>query len=449
MRTTMHNGRAGKNGAFKASHNDRDFDIEKAEHIDPEKVSGNWTWHCYQKQEPGMTFEAAEQQFYDRHFGQALEAKNERYRKGRHVEKVQTMEEYRRSRLGCPEEVILQIGKEGDTVQAGLLWNIAVEQVNWEQKRFPNVKVLDMALHVDEEGAPHIHQRKVWVANSKDGPIVGQEKALKEMGIEPPEPGKKTGRHNNAKMTYTRECREHFQELCKKHGLNIEIEPKEASESGLNLLEYKRRQEEKKLEEAKAERERVVADIERQKTAASDEISQKKAVFDKYIAESTKEAQNDAVAKAKEKIDAFVASRGEVLSERETSVTERENAIAEKEAELSRRESRIVRKERALSNRKKELDERAGNLDEREDGINALKADVDARLDELGTREKDFDISLNDAYWEIAGEKESLIKATEKELNERLKRYGDGDFGKDVAGLDQMLATGLSKGASL
>lgn len=41
MRMTVHNGRAGKNGVYSPKHNDRQFDISSAEHIDPERMPGN------------------------------------------------------------------------------------------------------------------------------------------------------------------------------------------------------------------------------------------------------------------------------------------------------------------------------------------------------------------------------------------------------------------------
>lgn len=46
MRMTVHNGRAGKNGVYSPKHNDRQFDISSAEHIDPERMPGNvyWNW---------------------------------------------------------------------------------------------------------------------------------------------------------------------------------------------------------------------------------------------------------------------------------------------------------------------------------------------------------------------------------------------------------------------
>ena len=38
MRATTHNGRANKNEAYRASHNDRKFNLDKAEHIDQDKT---------------------------------------------------------------------------------------------------------------------------------------------------------------------------------------------------------------------------------------------------------------------------------------------------------------------------------------------------------------------------------------------------------------------------
>lgn len=454
MRTTMHNGRAGKNGAFKASHNDRDFDLEKADHIDQTKTSGNWTWHCYQKQEPGMTFEAAEKLFYERYFGQSLEAKNERYRKNRHAERVQTMDEYRTSRQGCPEETILQIGKMGDTVPAPLLKRIAIEQINWEQKTFPNVRILDAALHVDEEGAPHLHQRKVWVANSKDGKVVGQEKALKEMGIQRPNMGKKEGRYNNAKMSYTEQCREHFQYLCKKHGLEIEIEPKDASEAGLSLLEYQRQQEQEKLDAIKAEQKAVASDTERRRKAADAEIRQKKAEFDKYTKETMESAQNDAISTAKKNVDGYlkkrlseVAKAQTAVQNRENAVSDRENAVTDREKELQKREDRFIMQERRsksiLQKREESIKKREDALAEKEKRLADQEGRIGKRLTELHSTEKKLDVALNDAYWEMEGEKQKLKKATEKELEERNNRYEDGDFGKAVQKVDQMVK-GLS-----
>lgn len=253
MRGTSHNGRAGKNGTYSAKHNDRNFNLNSAEHIDVERTSNNSYWHRYQTEAPEMTFEQAESKFYEDNFTDALNAKNERYRASGHKERMKTMDEYRENRLSCPEETLLQVGKTGDSIDAELLKKICIQHIEWERKTFPNVKVLDVALHVDEEGAPHIHERKVWVAHSPEGLIVGQAKALDEMHIERPHPEKRKDRYNNPKTTYTAMCREHFIEVCKEHGIKIESEPDRTSKRGLELEEYKKQQEQEKLKGIEAQ----------------------------------------------------------------------------------------------------------------------------------------------------------------------------------------------------
>lgn len=245
MRATIHNGRTGKDGAYNTRHNDRQFDISHAEHIDPERVKDNryWNWTG----NPETTFEAAEQAFYEKHIQKHLDAQNARYKAQRHAERAKTMDEYRKSPQTCPEEVILQIGKLGDTIPADMMARIIQEQINWEQQQFPGVKVLDVALHMDEQGAPHIHERRAWVYTDKDGnTAISQNKSLEQMGVELPNPDRPRGRFNNRKQTFSRMCREHLLQICREHGLEIEEIPQEKSRSGLSHIAYINRQEEEK-----------------------------------------------------------------------------------------------------------------------------------------------------------------------------------------------------------
>lgn len=254
MRATIHNGRTGKDGAYNPKHNDRQFDISHAEHIDPERVKDNryWNWTG----DPGKSFEAAEQAFYEKHIQKHLDAQNARYKAQRHAERAKTMDEYRKSPQTCPEEVILMIGKAGDTIPADMMARIIQEQINWEQKTFPGVKVLDVALHMDEQGAPHIHERRAWVYTDKAGNLaISQNKSLEQMGIELPNPDKPRGRFNNRKMTFSRMCREHLLQICRQHGLEIEEIPQERSKNGLTQTEYKARQEQEKARAAEHRRE--------------------------------------------------------------------------------------------------------------------------------------------------------------------------------------------------
>lgn len=244
-RTTLHNGRKNRQGqAYSPKHNDRKFDLDKAEHIEQERTKENIYWHYLQNENPDMDFSTAEKTFYKDHFEEALKIRNSSYVQHGNKKQVKTLEEYMQEH--CPEETIWMIGNAEEMIPAKILHNVWKEQKAWMETTFPQVTVLDWALHVDEQGAPHIHERHVFIGHDKKGlEVVGQNKALAEMGISAPNPQKPTGRHNNAKMTYTAICRQHFQELCKLHGLDIEVQPRERSEMGLTQAEYKTRQEEK------------------------------------------------------------------------------------------------------------------------------------------------------------------------------------------------------------
>ena len=269
MRATIHNGRTSNLGAFTPKHNDRNFNIKNAEHIDPERVKNNRYWNWTGKE---ITFEDAEIAFYEKHISAHLEAQNARYRAQRHAERAKTMDEYRKSPQTCPEEVILQIGKLGDTIPADMMARIIQEQINWEQKQFPGVKVLDVALHMDEQGAPHIHERRAWVYTDKDGnTAISQNKSLEQMGVELPNPDRPRGRFNNRKQTFSKRCREHLLQICKEHGLEIEEIPQEKSKSGRTLEDYQAGEAEKRAADAERRRqfsERAAESAEKQAESA-------------------------------------------------------------------------------------------------------------------------------------------------------------------------------------
>ena len=279
MRATIHNGRTSHLGAFTPRHNDRNFNISHAEHIDPERVKDNryWNWTG----NPETSFEAAEIAFYEKHIRKHLDAQNARYKAQRHAERVKSMDEYRKSPQTCPEEVILQIGKMGDTIPADMMARIIQEQINWEQKTFPGVKVLNVALHMDEQGAPHIHERRAWVYTDKDGnTAISQNKSLEQMGVELPNPDKPRGRFNNRKQTFSKRCREHLLQICREHGLEIEEIPQEKSRSGRTLEDY---------QAGEAERRAAEADRRRQFSERAAESAEKQAESAKSTARSYEE----------------------------------------------------------------------------------------------------------------------------------------------------------------
>lgn len=184
------------------------------------------------------------------------------------------MDEYRKSPQTCPEEVILQIGKMGDTIPADMMARIIQEQINWEQQTFPGVRVLDVALHMDEQGAPHIHERRAWVYTDRDGNFaISQNKSLEQMGVELPNPDRPRGRFNNRKQTFSKRCREHLLQICREHGLEIEEIPQEKSKSGRTLEDYQAGEAEKRAADAERRRqfsERAAESAEKQAESARD-----------------------------------------------------------------------------------------------------------------------------------------------------------------------------------
>lgn len=228
MRTTTHNGRSKRGGkVYGTKHNDRNFDVTKADNIDPERAHLNELRHCYPGED--LTFEQAELRYYEEHFGEQLRQTNERYKANGHPERCKTMEEWKQARRNAPEESILQIGKmEEHATREQLMacYEVYRERLeDWNQKHGNPFQTLSEALHADEEGAPHIHTRRVWAYKDDAGmERLGQEKALEAAGVELPDPSKPEGRRNNRKMTFDKMARTMWLDVIQEHGIEVERE---------------------------------------------------------------------------------------------------------------------------------------------------------------------------------------------------------------------------------
>lgn len=254
MRITTNNGRHTRGRAYSPRHNDRTFNLQNSPHIDPARTSNNWEWQWLENYGKQCNFEDAEREYYARHISDHLQAVNRRYEAQRHAERVKTLDEYRRAPQSCPEETIICIGNRNNHPDPGELLAAYLELQHWQEKTFPQLHVLDYAVHLDEQGAPHIHERHVWTYTDADGHLaIGQTRALEQMDIQRPHPEQPRSRYNNAKVTYTAMVRERFAEICRRRGLEIETHPRERSQSGLTLLEYQSRQEEQRLQELQRE----------------------------------------------------------------------------------------------------------------------------------------------------------------------------------------------------
>lgn len=244
MKASNHNARVDKSGR----HNDRNFDVSKASHIDRDLVDQNIYWRYNGRDD--LSFEKLETEFYKEHFSAFLEQRNEKYRKRRQYKNIWSANDYRKSQAR-PEDKILEIGNADEHASPEELWACALEyQKRFNEKYGDHCKILDMALHLDEpEAGPHVHVRRVWIAHDKDGnKIVNQGQALEEMNILPPDTLSPESKQNNAKTTFTSMDRALWVQICKERGIDID-EPEKKRQRSLPLAEYKLKTTEEKTRE--------------------------------------------------------------------------------------------------------------------------------------------------------------------------------------------------------
>ena len=341
--TTNKRGRGNK--AFSPKHNDRNFDLDSAPHINAEASGKNLTWNIFKQD---ITFEETEDKYYKTHFQPYVDYINERRRAQRHPERVQSVDDYRRSMRTCPEETIIQIGKMGDTIKPELLAEIMNKQLKWERKEFPNFIILDVALHVDE-ATPHVQKRGVWLAHDDQGmEMVNQSRALQEMGVEPPNPEERISRYNNPKITYTKQCRNHLAQICIEHGLDMELTPRDKSKSGLSLIAYQAKQEQQKADLARAELKKTEELISKKEAQLMDEaISTSRFSKKKLITEDEYERLRDTVKQAAD--DRKKADKKEIeLAKKEAELDKSYKEMHTLKAELKKREKKVREREKDM-----------------------------------------------------------------------------------------------------
>lgn len=350
MRMTIHNGRAGKNGTYSPKHNDRNFDISSAEHIDPERMPGNVYWNWTGRKD--VSFEDCEKAFYEEHCRAHLDAVNQRHREQRHPERVRDMDAYRTARQTCPEETLFMIGNRDEHLPPKTLRAICERLKDWEENTVSGLKVLDFALHVDEQGAPHIHMRRAWIYRDENNvESISQSKALQATGIPLPHPDKPAGRHNNRKQSFSAMERQALYEICRGYGLEslLETKPRERSRSGREFEDYKAEQAEKRARAAEM-RARMAEEKTRQAETSLDKIKG----ATKHARNRTQKAQEQAQ-EQEDKNRSLQAAESEIRGR-----MEREQTTARQLAEMNQKARQELRKTR------KQLEHLKGYLDKAE-----------------------------------------------------------------------------------
>ncbi len=245
MKVTNRNAHMDRGG----KHNDRNFDLSAAPHVDDSRTKLNKYYTFNGDTE--HSFSEIEFEFYREHFTQHVEAQNQRNVNGGHPERNMTIEEYYRHKRYRPEDKILQIGNIKEHASGEELWECAMEYKDrFNQIYGDHCVILDMALHLDE-ATPHVHIRRVWVAEDNNGlESVNQARALEQLGVHMPKPEKYENRYNNRKITQTHTDWELFRSVCIEKGFDIEeINPEKKTQKHLDTLAYKKKELEKDIEE--------------------------------------------------------------------------------------------------------------------------------------------------------------------------------------------------------
>jgi len=238
MKATLHLGKG------KVIHNDRNFNLDNATHIDQTRQNENFYINRYL--DDTITFEECERRYFAENYSQWLEAQNEKYRKRRQYGYIRSIDDLMKGEKTQVKEMILQIGNKGNHTDKEVLLE-CVHQFNEEfNKRYgTNAHILDIAIHNDE-ATPHAHIRFICDYIDKDGiKKICTDKALKKLGIKPPKATAKTDRYNNALQTFTEQIRFIWNQIIKNHGIEIDDTVRNASQKHLTVLEYK----DKKLQE--------------------------------------------------------------------------------------------------------------------------------------------------------------------------------------------------------
>ena len=248
-RQTNHNGRVStKSGSvYNRNHNYRSFDISHAENVHPDMVSANIIIHYDEINHPHVidikdkshtTIDEHEHRIYESLFAESLSKQHARNEAARHPERNKSIDDLLNSKNTCSEETIFQIGSTEDGYPPVEVLMAIFEDYQKEliDRYGHNLHFLDVALHMDE-AVPHLHIRKVWTYDGKDGLDISQNKALAEMGFERPDTNKPSNKWNNAKITFSEWERDMKLRICENHGVAVAHTPKSPGKISLEKEE--------------------------------------------------------------------------------------------------------------------------------------------------------------------------------------------------------------------
>ena len=378
VRVTTHNGRSGKHGAYNPKHNDRQFDVSKSDHIDAMRMLENVNWdfqrgYRFPKKDAndGISFEEIELAYYRENFGEYVQNQNARNEKQRHPERNRTIEDMYKDEKTCPEETIWQIGNMEESVSPEVLLEIVEELLKRRDELYgSNVVTLDFALHNDES-TPHIHERHVFQCRNRYGELIPQqENALKELGIELPQPKKASGQFNNRKMTFDATCRQMFLEICKEHGLEVEEVPIYSGKKSLEKNDYIIEKQQLQMMNQSVQigkNEGLISHSKQELEDVTEKLSEKKSELGSTSLEL--EAKKSELVEVKDEIKVATVELGEkksAVTKTKKQLKDTEDKLADTSTQLADREEEISQKDRQIQHKKNLIAQYDDEIEEKE-----------------------------------------------------------------------------------
>lgn len=442
-RQTNHNGRVStKSGSvYNRNHNDRSFDISHAENVHPNMVSENIIIHYDETNHPHVidikdrshtTIDEHEHHIYESLFAESLSKQHARNEAARHPERNKSIDDLLNSKNTCPEETIFQIGSTEDGYPPVEVLMAIFEDYQKELIDIygHNLHFLDVALHMDE-AVPHLHIRKVWTYDGKDGLDISQNKALAEMGFERPDTNKPSNKWNNAKISFSEWERDMKLRICEKHGVTVAHTPKVPGKISMEKEEAIAIKLQEKIASLNAE---LVSEEEKNKVVPDTNIFGKPKQISVTPEEYRRWQASAETRENNERMQKYLKEQQALLDKREKALNKQGRDLADRhlmiESEVSQRveegikeklPSTIKQLQYELKVERKQLEQQKTSLDLRSEKLDKIAENLHNHETYLKDVSSKLEVRKNNLDAEVKKSVAAIIKDTFRDFFQKFK----------------------------
>ncbi len=223
-----------KRDKMSITHNDRNFDVDKATHIDKGLIAKNLYW-SYENPDQWLnlkdfkeqygSIDKIEKQFYKDHFTDHVKAQNKKNGSRSQTSRNKTVDQLRRTGRTVPESQIVQIGDKWFYPNPEEFCACVKDYVRKFNEKYGGFcRILDASIHLDEpSGTPHAHIRRVWIGKDKDGHEYESQRGalLVYAGLNGIVNPNFTSKTQNIKVKFTKDERELLVDTIRSHGIEL------------------------------------------------------------------------------------------------------------------------------------------------------------------------------------------------------------------------------------